>query len=719
VFFKTEDQLVSSDTDGRPDVYEHVNGQTRLVSTGSVYGEGPDAYLLGCSADGSRAFFALYSGAIYYGAFVRINGSSTETVFLNTSGGFQPGSKVAFSSDGTVAAFDTLGALDGTDVDDDTGFDVYRWSGGTTTLVSTGAGDADDSNALAAISGDGTRIYMNARQQFSGADVNSTDDVYVGAGGAPALLSFDNAAAAGASQYLNSTPDGSRVFFRTTTAIDGSDGNGELDAYMRNAGTTTWISEPDGGTSTGTGLPDVLAVSPAAERIYFSSSAPLTSDDAGGGTDVFLRTAAGLRNVSREIAGGPGQVLAACNELSVVRSCASTDATRFFLSTDERLAAKDTDSAFDIYRFTAPNGPTELVSDLARDPGDGTHFLGGVSTDGSRALFDSSEKLACRDGDNGGSDVYEWSNGAVGIMSPQVGTGDQGNVFATISADGSQVFFASNARYAGSDSDGNLMDMFAARPGGSDSGGCISAAAVPPKPPQCSDGIDNDGDGTADRNDPGCLSGGAYKGTDNDESNEGVADLVLCGRRDISLIRADRKGGRVTLSGVVASRLIASKVTLTVTYGGKTRKLATVKPASDGQFKAKVKGPPRRQRSKARYRATAGGKRSVALKLPQSLASTSVKVSGGQVTLRGQVTRSLLGKRKPITIRRLVCGKLTKTATTRANKRGAYVARFKAPPLATAALYRAESQVLKRPRSKRYARQFARAIVVLFQRPTG
>ena len=109
----------------------------------------------------------------------------------------------------------------------------------------------------------------------------------------------------------------------------------------------------------------------------------------------------------------------------------------------------------------------------------------------------------------------------------------------------------------------------------------------------------------------------------------------------------------------------------------------------------------------------------MALKLPQSLASTSVKVSGGQVTLRGQVQRSLLGKRRPITIRRLVCGKLTKTATTRANRRGAYVARFKAPALATAALYRAESQVLKRPRSKRYARQFARAVVVLFQRPTG
>jgi hypothetical protein len=38
------------------------------------------------------------------------------------------------------------------------------------------------------------------------------------------------------------------------------------------------------------------------------------------------------------------------------------------------------------------------------------------------------------------------------------------------------------------------------------------------------------------------------------------------------------------------------------------------------------------------------------------------------------------------------------------------VVRFKAPALGAAALYRAESKVLAKPHSKRYVKQFARAI---------
>lgn len=44
--------------------------------------------------------------------------------------------------------------------------------------------------------------------------------------------------------------------------------------------------------------------------------------------------------------------------------------------------------------------------------------------------------------------------------------------------------------------------------------------ATPPPPPQCSDGIDNDGDDLVDAKDPGCLSGpgGKYNPDDNDEA---------------------------------------------------------------------------------------------------------------------------------------------------------------------------------------------------------
>jgi hypothetical protein len=46
-------------------------------------------------------------------------------------------------------------------------------------------------------------------------------------------------------------------------------------------------------------------------------------------------------------------------------------------------------------------------------------------------------------------------------------------------------------------------------------------------PPQCSDTIDNDGDGKADANDPGCLSGpgGTYDPLDNDERDTECSDV--------------------------------------------------------------------------------------------------------------------------------------------------------------------------------------------------
>jgi hypothetical protein len=198
-----------------------------------------------------------------------------------------------------------------------------------------------------------------------------------------------------------------------------------------------------------------------------------------------------------------------------------------------------------------------------------------------------------------------------------------------------------------------------------------------------------------------------------------VRDLVLCGRRDISLVRADQRGRKVALSGLVSTRLAGKKVDLAVTYGGKTRKLKSVTPKADGQFSASVKGPPRRFVTKARYRAAVGKTKSVALKLPQSLASTSIKASGDTIVLRGKVKKSLLGKRNKIVIRRLLCGKLEEVATTRPAKSGAYVARFKAPLGAAAALYRAEDKLLARPKSKRYVKQFARAIGIALTGQSG
>ena len=71
----------------------------------------------------------------------------------------------------------------------------------------------------------------------------------------------------------------------------------------------------------------------------------------------------------------------------------------------------------------------------------------------------------------------------------------------------------------------------------------------------------------------------------------------------------------------------------------------------------------------------------------------------------------MLGKRRPVVIRRLGCGRVQEVGEARPNRRGVYVVRIPAPPAADAALYRAEAMVLARP-GRRYVRQYARAISI-------
>jgi hypothetical protein len=113
--------------------------------------------------------------------------------------------------------------------------------------------------------------------------------------------------------------------------------------------------------------------------------------------------------------------------------------------------------------------------------------------------------------------------------------------------------------------------------------------------------------------------------------------------------------------------------------------------------------------------AQVGGAKSVELKLPQSLASSSLKqAAGGMLELRGQVDRTVLGKRNAVVVRRILCGQYTTVGQAKPDRKGRYAVRFPAPASGGSALYRAESRVLARPGSKRYVKQFARAIGITF-----
>jgi hypothetical protein len=150
-------------------------------------------------------------------------------------------------------------------------------------------------------------------------------------------------------------------------------------------------------------------------------------------------------------------------------------------------------------------------------------------------------------------------------------------------------------------------------------------------------------------------------------------------------------------------------------------RLTTVRSNAAGQFTARVRRPRKKDFIRIRYRAQVDRFRSVPLKLPQSLSSRSIRQIGGQIEVRGRVKRSLLGRRSPVVIKRLVCGRYRTVARVRPNRRGNYVARFSVPPNVTVALFRAESFVLNkaRGRGRRHVKQYARAISITLTPQTG
>jgi hypothetical protein len=276
----------------------------------------------------------------------------------------------------------------------------------------------------------------------------------------------------------------------------------------------------------------------------------------------------------------------------------------------------------------------------------------------------------------GGGDVHQTAH------SPTIDRGSD-ELMGMVGGERNAEDYEGDPRPTDGDGDGHTVDM-----GADESPAFVAQPPPPPHTPQCSDGADNDGDGAVDGADPGCLAGP----TDDNEGDETPGDLVLCGSRDISLVRADLKGSKVSLSGFVATKFAGQRVSLSVRYlgkGGKPTQLGKVTAAADGSFIGRVAKPSRKLFNVARYRAQVGTAKSVELKLPQSLASSSLeRVAGGMLELRGQA--------KP-------------------DKKGRYVVRFPAPTTTTgSALYRAETKVLARPGSKRYVKQFARAIGITF-----
>jgi hypothetical protein len=415
VFFATAESLTSQETDNMcetptgygtcPDIYERSGGQTSLVSTGPLRGNGPfTRNFASVSPDGSRVFFGATDqltsadGDQADDLYER-SGGSTSLVSTGPSGGNAPIDAIlsGTSADGAHVFFRTAEQLVSSDTD--SAGDVYDRFAGTTTLVSTGpsGGNGAIASAFEDSSADGSKVFFSTEESLVAADTDAAEDVYQRSGGATTLISTGPTGNGSASALFDgATPDGSRVYFRTRSSLTAGDTDSSLDLYERSGSTTTLVST---GATGGNGASDAYfdGVSDDASRVLFSTRESLSGLDTDTRLDIYQRSAGATTLISTGLTGGSGAFDAYYDK-------ASKDGTRVFFTTDESLLSGDTDTVQDIYE--RQSNTTSLIS-IGPNGGNGAYaaFFGDASDDGTRVFFHTGEKLTSDDTDSQ-LDVY-------------------------------------------------------------------------------------------------------------------------------------------------------------------------------------------------------------------------------------------------------------------------------------------------------------------------
>jgi hypothetical protein len=435
VFFNTSDPLVPDDTNGAFDAYERHAGTTTLVSTGPS-GPGPrGSSVAGASEDGSRVFF--FSG----------------------------------------------NRLTSEDTDDCR--DLYERSAGTTKLVSTGVPPVPTNFGgcaqldWAGVSADGSRVFLITDGKVTTNDPDGAKDIYQWSGGEASLITT-GPADQGLGSFIDFpagiSRDGRHVFFRTSERLvpeDTDTAPDDWDLYERFDGTTSLVVPPAGGNSSPQGF--FAAISEDSSHVFFSTAARLVPEDTDDEGDLYERVDGEFRLVGTGPLGSSGATYwAGPYEARTGWGGLSADGRAVVFASAAPLVPEDTDTVQDLY--LRANGETKLVSTGPNDVNQSfnamTHYLL-VAPDGSRMFFTTDDAMVAEDTD-GQVDVYEWHAGVTTIVPDGISTSASvfpADVFPrALVGDGSRVFIGTTAALTPNDTD-TAMDIY--------------AVDLPNRPPAC------------------------------------------------------------------------------------------------------------------------------------------------------------------------------------------------------------------------------------------
>jgi hypothetical protein len=277
-----------------------------------------------------------------------------------------------------------------------------------------------------------------------------------------------SAASAAPSEYAGAGSDGSEVFFTTADKlVPGDTDNGFVDVYERfynpAPGIETFVTrEISTGPIGGNDSHDVTfnAVSADGSKVFFSTLEPLVEEDEDKARDVYVRN---TNTGETSLVSGGASSCAPCGsgEVPAIFVGATPSGSRVFISTDERLTGADGDEASDIYAQV----PGVATPTLATPGGNAPVTFQGASADGTKVIFETTDKLAAGDTD-GETDVYQRDlSGETTKLVSATGTcpapleSECAPIYRAVTADGSRVFFETRAQLAGGDHD-SFQDVY-------------------------------------------------------------------------------------------------------------------------------------------------------------------------------------------------------------------------------------------------------------------
>jgi hypothetical protein len=483
---------------------------------------------------------------------------------------------------------------------------VYEWSNGTLTPVSILPGGGYDSNGAElgsgaagtsdygspperdAVSADGSTIFFTGLtndQLYAARAGQATVEVSLsqktGSVGDPAL---DGAT------FQDAARDGSSVFFLSSDELtnDATTGGG---LYQYDVGTEalTFLS-PDSTDASGAQVQGVVHVSDDGSYVYFVALGQLVSGQGTAGSPNLYLAHGG--NVQFIATLSPSDASDWGTSESYHTARITPDGTHLLFQTSNQIGSYQNNGHVELYLYDATGSGSLTCASCHPDgtPAQGdaslidqqaplsTSFFTprNISDDGTEVFFNTTDSLVPQD-INDQSDVYEWDNGTIHLIS--LGSGAFGSEYVDNSADGNDVFIRTRDALLPQDTDGGLYDVYDARVDG--------GFPTPVTPPLCSSATCQ-GPPSTQPSTPIAASV-SFFGPGNVRSKAVVKKVAISARQTVRgsrfavLVLVPGKG-RITISGAGLKTLRKS-----VRRGGSYRLTISLTPREQGALTNKHK----------------------------------------------------------------------------------------------------------------------------------